>query len=159
LARVSTRWGSLVARVRTSGELARGAVFVPIHWSDTNSSDARIGALVNPVVDAISGEPEFKHTPVRVEPMRVEWDGGLCVREHPDSAVAPAVTWWTRVRGDDFLRYEIAGREKLFSRGSESRAEREAWAHRFLGAPSQDSSYLDYEDAASGLYRAAHISG
>ena len=159
LARVATRWGSLVARLRTSGEQARGAIFVPIHWSATNSSDARVGALVNPVVDAISGEPEFKHTPARVEPMRVEWHGVLYVRDHPDNAVAPDVTWWTRIRGNDFLRYEIAGREKLFSRGEDSRGHREAWVHKLLGAPSKDSSYVDYEDASSGLYRAAHLSG
>jgi assimilatory nitrate reductase catalytic subunit len=159
LARVSTRWGSIVARLRTSGELARGAVFVPIHWSATNSSDARVGALVNPVVDAISGEPEFKHTPARVEPMRVEWYGALYVRDHPDNAVAPDVTWWTRIRGNDFLRYEIAGREKLFGLGDAARANREGWVRKLLGAPSKDSSYVDYEDAASGLYRAAHISG
>jgi assimilatory nitrate reductase catalytic subunit len=94
-----------------------------------------------------------------VEPMRVEWHGVLFVRDHPDSAVAPDVTWWTRVRGNDFLRYEIAGREKLFSPGGETRAHREAWAHKVLGAPSKDSSFIDYEDAASGLYRAARISG
>ena len=41
--------GLLVARLRTSGEIARGAIFVPIHWSAANSSDARVGALVNPV--------------------------------------------------------------------------------------------------------------
>jgi len=159
LARVSTRWGSIVARLRTSGELARGAIFVPIHWSAANSSDARVGALVNPVVDAISGEPEFKHTPARVEPMRVEWYGALYVRDHPDSALAPDVTWWTRIRGNDFLRYEIAGREKLFSLGDAARAQREDWVRKLLGAPAKDSSYVDYEDAASGLYRAAHISG
>ena len=159
LARVSTRWGSMVARLRASGEIARGSVFVPIHWSAANSSDARVGALVNSVVDAISGEPEFKHTPARVEPLRVEWHGVLYVRDHPDSAIAPEVTWWTRVRGNDFLRYEIAGRETLFSRADDSRMLRETWARQVLGAPSKDSSYIDYEDVTSGLYRAAHISG
>src|SRR4029079_2597100 len=122
-------------------------------------SDARVGALVNPVVDPVSGEAEFKHTPVRVDPMRVEWHGVLYLRDHPDSAVAPDVTWWTRIRGNDFLRYEIAGREKLFSRGGDSREYPEAWVHNLLGAPSPHSTCLDYEDAASGLYRAAHISG
>ena len=33
LVRVSTRWGSLVARLRLSGEMPRGMIFVPIHWS------------------------------------------------------------------------------------------------------------------------------
>jgi assimilatory nitrate reductase catalytic subunit len=91
--------------------------------------------------------------------MRVEWYGVLYTRDPPDNAIAPDVTWWTRVRGEDFLRFEIAGRDKLFSHGGGSREYREAWVHNLLGAPSRDSSYLDYEDVASGLYRAAHISG
>ncbi|MFI4981146.1 MAG: molybdopterin oxidoreductase family protein, partial [Nevskiales bacterium] len=64
LARISTRWGAAVARVNSSREQRRGNLFLPIHWSDANAADARAGALVNPVVDPVSGEPEFKHTPV-----------------------------------------------------------------------------------------------
>jgi assimilatory nitrate reductase catalytic subunit len=160
LARVSTRWGSLVARLRTSGEMTRGAVFVPIHWSAANSSDARAGALVNPVVDAISGEPEFKHTPARVEPMRVEWYGVLYLRDDAsaaETAAATDVTWWTRIRGDGFVRYELAGRDKLLDRVPTARARREAWAHTLLGATANKGNFLDYEDTASGIYRAAYI--
>ena len=179
LARVTTQWGSLVARLRTSGEIARGAMFVPIHWSASNSSDARVGAIVNPVVDAISGEPEFKHTPARVEPLSVEWYGVLYVRDESlaigaqvdgvstaqetralaGPAGAPDTTWWARVRGDGFLRYEIAGRDKLFDRSTDARAHREAWARKLLGVAGNGTQYLDYEDSASGLYRAAHIAG
>ena len=39
------------------------------------AADARVGPLVNPVVDPISGEPEFKHTPARVAPFVVAWQG------------------------------------------------------------------------------------
>ncbi len=162
LARVTTHWGSLVARLRTSGEIARGSVFVPIHWSASNASDARVGALVNPVVDPISGEPEFKHTPARVEPMRVEWYGVIYLRDgaaSPESSSSDRVTWWARVRGDGFLRYEIAGRNKLFDSAPDSRARREGWARQMLGVPPTASAgdYLDYEDASSGIYRAAYI--
>ena len=73
LVRVATRWGSLIARLRISGEMPRGMMFVPIHWSGEFSSDARVGALVNPIVDPISGEPELKHTPARVTPFVVSW--------------------------------------------------------------------------------------
>jgi assimilatory nitrate reductase catalytic subunit len=73
LARVTSRWGAMVARVTHGGGIARGSVFVPIHWSGQTASDARVGALVNPVVDPVSGEPEFKHTPVRSNPSCVEW--------------------------------------------------------------------------------------
>ncbi len=67
LAQLVTRWGRMVVRARCSGDVARGSVFAPMHWNDCYTSQGRVGALVNPVVDPISGEPEFKHTPVRVE--------------------------------------------------------------------------------------------
>jgi len=156
LARVETRWGTLVARLRTSGQMARGAIFTPIHWSATNSSDSRVGAVVNPVVDPVSGEPEFKHTPARVEPFPVEWHGVLYVRDDlTGPPVAPDVTWWTRIRGDGFLRYEVAGRQKLFRQTP--RPEREAWGRAILKVSEGRGDFLDYEDSAGGIYRAAYI--
>ena len=80
----------------------------PIHWSAENASQGRAGALVSAIVDPISGEPEFKHTPAGVEPFPVEWYGFILSRT-PLSITD--VTWWTVVRGKGFLRYELAGRE------------------------------------------------
>jgi assimilatory nitrate reductase catalytic subunit len=146
LARVSTRWGSLIARARISGEIPRGTVFVPMHWSDAYASEARVGALVNPAVDPISGEPEFKHTPARVEPFLVEWHGVVLTRR----AIATlAVTWWTLIRGTGFLRYELAGRRRP--------ADWSEWVRPLLEARSLESDYLEYSDAASGIYRAAYV--
>jgi assimilatory nitrate reductase catalytic subunit len=139
LVRVTTQWGSLVARLRTSGEITRGTMFIPIHWSAHNASDARVGALVNPAVDPESGEPEFKHTPARVEPFRVDWYGFLLSRR---PLAALETTWWTQINGTGFTRYELAGR-----------GESSSWASRFLGTPHED--HLDYRDAAAGVYRAA----
>jgi assimilatory nitrate reductase catalytic subunit len=146
LARLTTRWGSMVVRVRSSGEIARGTVFVPMHWNDCNASQARVGALVNPVVDSICGEPEFKHTPVRVEPFPVEWYGFLMTRSNLHSL---DVTWWTRINAANCIRFEIAGREVPEAWT--------AWGRSILGAFALDADYLEYEDAASGVYRAAHI--
>jgi assimilatory nitrate reductase catalytic subunit len=143
LVRVSTQWGSLVARLRLSGEIARGALFVPIHWSARNASDARVGAVVNPAVDPESGEPEFKHTPARVEPFRVDWYGFLMSRR-PIATLD--VTWWTEVRGNGFIRYELAGRG--------ARGDFASWARRLLGV-TESADFLDYEDTGTGAYRAA----
>src|SRR3546814_9015765 len=84
LERVTSHWGTLVARVRGSGEMRRGQVFVPIHWNDQFASDARVGTLGNPVVDPVSGQPEFKHTPVRVDEFRVDWPGVAYMRGNVD---------------------------------------------------------------------------
>src|SRR6185437_4624003 len=109
LARVSTHWGSMVVRASISGEIPRGMVFVPMHWSHAYASEARAGALVSPAVDPISGQPEFKHTPARVEPFPVEWHGVVLTR----GAIATTdLTWWTLVRGAGWQRYELAGRTR-----------------------------------------------
>ncbi|MFA6232448.1 MAG: molybdopterin-dependent oxidoreductase [Rhodanobacter sp.] len=146
LARVRSRWGALVARVQHGGGVLAGNVFVPIHWSDQFASDARVGSVVNPVVDAISGEPEFKHTPVRVEPFAVRWYGFALSRQ--PLAIADQ-TYWTSIQGDQFLRYEIAGHQRL--------NDHSAWARAWLGAMDEDADWLEYEDHSSGVYRAAHV--
>jgi assimilatory nitrate reductase catalytic subunit len=144
--RVSTRWGSLVARLRISGDLPRRMIFVPIHWNDAICSDARVGALVNPVVDPVSGEPEFKHTPARVAPFVVAWQGFILSRH---SLVIKDITWWSRVQGTEFLRYELAGR-RVFGDWS-------PWARRVLNATASDADWLEYIDRGTGIYRAAHL--
>jgi assimilatory nitrate reductase catalytic subunit len=146
LARVSTRWGALVARVRMSGDLPRRMAFVPIHWSNAFSSDARVGALVNPAVDPVSGEPEFKHTPARVAPFVVSWQGFILSR---GALAMKDVTWWTVAHGANFERYEIAGR-RVHSNWSR-------WARTLLGAHDTGSDWLEYADAGTGIYRAVHI--
>ncbi|MGA8708441.1 MAG: molybdopterin-dependent oxidoreductase, partial [Steroidobacteraceae bacterium] len=146
LVRVTTRWGSLVARLRTSGEMPRRMIFVPIHWSDTTSSDARVGALVNPAVDPLSGEPEFKHTPAQVAPFVVAWHGFILSRHSP---VLKDVVWWSRIQGVGCRRYELAGRRVP--------GDWSPWARRMLNATALEADWIEYSDRGAGVYRAAHI--
>ena len=143
LARVSSRWGAMVGRVTHGGGIARGGVFVPIHWSGPTASDARVGALVNPVVDPVSGEPEFKHTPVKVEPFVVEWQAFVLSRTAPR---LDTLTWWTRVQGEAYLRFEAAGRGEVDGE----------WARALLGADA-GADWIEYEDRGAGVYRAAYL--
>ena len=148
LARIQSRWGAMVARVRHGGGIPRGSIFIPIHWNDQFSSDARVGALVNPVVDPVSGEPEFKHTPVRVEEFRVNWHGFVLSRR---PLPLDPLTYWTRVQGKAFQRYEFAGRDNV--------AERGAWARALLGVVDDEADWIEYEDRSAGIYHAAHVVG
>jgi assimilatory nitrate reductase catalytic subunit len=148
LARVTSEWGAMVARVQHGGGIARGGIFVPIHWNGQNASDARVGTLVNPAVDPVSGEPEFKHTPVKVERFGVNWHAFVLSRGELD---LDSVAHWTRVQGRSFVRYEMAGRGAITKRG--------AWARDLLGVPAADADWLDYEDSSGGVYRAVHVVG
>src|ERR1017187_2494737 len=100
--------------------------FVPIHWSDSNASDARVGALVNPAVDPISGEPEFKHTPARVVPFVVAWQGFALSRK---PLLVRDATAWSLTPNADCLRYELAGR-RVFGNWSPERFDHHAVRRR-----------------------------
>jgi assimilatory nitrate reductase catalytic subunit len=142
---VITHWGSLVARLRSSGQMPRRMIFVPMHWSDECSANARVGALVSPAVDPLSGQPESKHTPARVASFVVAWQG-FAVSRGP--LLLRDACWWSSMRGDGFMRYELAGR-RVFKDWT-------PWARRLLGAaPAAD--WLEYVDRATGIYRAAYL--
>jgi assimilatory nitrate reductase catalytic subunit len=70
LARVESPRGTALLRVRVSGEARPGLTFAPLHWNAQSAGNARVGTLIAPVVDPVSGQPELKATPVRVRPYR-----------------------------------------------------------------------------------------
>jgi assimilatory nitrate reductase catalytic subunit len=146
LARISSHWGAMIARVQHGGGIARGSAFVPIHWNNQTASDARVGAVVNPVVDPVSGEPEFKHTPVRIDRFPVKWHGFILSRTDLD---LDSLAYWTRVQGKDFARYELAGRNNIEDFGH--------WARELLGVTDDDPDWLEYADKSEGVYRAVHL--
>ena len=149
LALVETRWGHATLRARVTADVAPGGVFVPIHWNDATASDARVGALVNPVVDPISGEPEFKHTPARVSARAMAWYGALLVRGTPRLATTD---WWARAAGEQHARYELAG--------AAAPEDWTAFARELLGGVDGSAgggTWIDAADPAKGSYRAAWL--
>ncbi len=116
LVEIRSVWGSCVLRVTLAQGVRRGQIFAPIHWTEQMASDARIGKVVNPVVDAISGEPEFKHTPVSIQPFHITWQGVLYVREgfeHQIKSSLQTCAWWTKIKTAKAMRYELADRHSI----------------------------------------------
>jgi len=145
LARVSTRWGTMLARARASGDMPAGMLFVPIHWSGPFARESRAGAAVNPVVDSLSGEPEFKHTPARLERIDIRWRGFLLSRRQVN---APDALWWSRSPGDGVHRLEFAGHH--------SAAPDSPWMRQAL-PELQSAEWIEYGDAGAGSYRVALV--
>jgi assimilatory nitrate reductase catalytic subunit len=144
LAVVTSRWGEAVGRVDLDASQQPGSVFLPIHWSETFGRGLSVGSAVNPFTDPVSGEPEFKHTPVRVEPVEAGWQGFALSRRrlHPDGE-----RYWIEVRGDAYWRYELAGDEVPISWRDRARS--------LLGEG--EGEWLELEDRAAGRYRGALI--
>lgn len=143
LARVHSRWGEMIVRVRTNPEQRPGSVFVPMHWGTPLAPRGRVNAAVNPVVDPLSGQPESKHTPVRVQAYRPRWHGFLLSRAAIDP---PAVEYRVSVRDRECWRYELAGEESV-----------EDWPSRARGLLGDESAWewLEFADLGTGRYRGA----
>jgi len=146
LARIESRWGATVARVRMAAGQRRGEIFAPIHWTETASSSGHVGLAVNPARDPVSGQPELKHTPVRVEPYAPKWHGFALSQSDlvPDGA-----SYWARALGAGFVRYELAG--------DAAPADWDVWARRFLGAADRAGEWISYRDTRALQYRFAEL--
>ena len=148
LARVSSPHGELIARVVESPEQQRGSLFSPIHWSSQFARKARVGALIPAITDPISGQPEFKHAPVAIAPYPTAWHGFAISR----AELAPrSETIWSRARGKNSWRYEIAGQEDDCGWPARIRA---ALSNSTLGS---DGDWIEFRDCSARRYRAALI--
>jgi len=106
LAKLSTRYGTESFRVWLSDGQRRGEIFCPIHWNQQFSNAGRVGRLISAAVDPVSGQPEFKHTPVRVETHDTRWAGFLITTATPE---LEELAYWTRIPVAGATLYEIAG--------------------------------------------------
>ncbi|MEJ2181650.1 MAG: molybdopterin-dependent oxidoreductase, partial [Gammaproteobacteria bacterium] len=144
---VKSRWGELTLKARLSDDQPPGTVFVPMHWNLQFASAASVGDVINPALDPVSGQPEFKHTPVSIEPKKFAWRGFiLSRRELPvqDSS------FWVRVVGDKFKRYELAGDSQP--------GDWAQWSRNLLCQSDKNVNWIEYFDGMSN-YRGARLVG
>lgn len=133
----------MLARVVVEVDQRPGSVFVPMHWSDMLARSARADALVNPALDPVSGQPEFKHTPVRVRRFDAAWHGFVLSRMVLDP---PGADYCVEIPGAGHRRYELAGRKLV--------ADWPALARALLG---ESGEWLELTDPAGGRYRGARL--
>ena len=105
LARIRSAHGKAVLRVRLDAGQRRGCVFAPMHWTSRFCAAARVNRSVNAHPDPISGQPELKHTPVRVEAFVAGWHACLLSRH----AVAMEAPYHARTPLGSAWRHEMAG--------------------------------------------------
>jgi len=110
LAQIQSVWGKMLVRVVVTDTLPQGDIFVPMHWTGQFSSQGRMGALVNPVIDPISKQPESKHTPVNIKAFEALWYGFIISR-HP--LIFDGIDYTVLVKGDGFFHYELAGVKRV----------------------------------------------
>jgi assimilatory nitrate reductase catalytic subunit len=145
LAQVRSASGRVLVRVDITDTVTPGEAFVPMHWGSIFASAARVGALIAPAVDPVSGQPELKCTPVSVSRYVPAWYGFVLSRTQLD---LPAHTYRAQSRGPGYWRYELAG--------DDTPADWSVWADTLLGPK---SVRVEFVDTAGGRYRGAHVGG
>jgi assimilatory nitrate reductase catalytic subunit len=144
LASVCSLRGEMLARVQTSDAQQPGSVFAPIHWNRQFTGQGRVGVLAEAVADPISGQPEFKQTPVQVTAYAATWHGFIMTRQALDCGAQSG--YWARVRGKASWRHELAGID----------ADQD-WPARMRGLTGLPGAWIDMQDRSLGRYRGALI--
>jgi assimilatory nitrate reductase catalytic subunit len=142
-ARVTTDHGQCTLKVVVSPRQQRGMLFAPIHWSEANASAARVGALVAPITDPFSGQPEAKATPASILPYEYVFRGFVLSRK---PLKLPEHAWWARATVGGGLGYLIADNADLKGWSS--------WLRAVAG-----EELAEYSDFGGGVYRAASFAG
>ncbi len=106
LATVESPSGRIIVRVLVTERVLPGNAFVPIHWTDQLASSARVDTLIAGNVDPVSGQPELKHTPVRVTRFDAAWYGFAVSTIQPPAVGA---TYQVTARATNGWRTELAG--------------------------------------------------
>ena len=143
LVRVDSAYGHAVLRVRLDPGQRPGNVFAPMHWTDQFSPAGRVNPVVNGDVDPVSGQPELKHTPVRIAPYAARWHGFILSAER----LSPSLAEWSAIfPSGEAWRHELAGQ-----------ADPALEFARLRNACTVPGAWLVLQDSAHALFRAALI--
>lgn len=139
LVEISSDWGKVIVRIDITERQRKDEIFIPLHWNDQFSAKARVDAVVNPHVDPISGQPEFKHTPINIKQVQHKWFGFLLSREEYN---IKDVEYWAKLREQDNWRLEFSNHESYDL----------TWFKQFID---EDDKYewVEYEDELTDSYR------
>ncbi|MBR0660790.1 nitrate reductase [Neoroseomonas oryzicola] len=145
LVKAETPTGSAVMRLARDAGQRRGTAFVPMHWTAQFAPAARINAALIAATDPVSGQPELKHSPLRVVHYAAHWHGFLIGPQRLDADIA---AWCAAmpVEGGGW-RHELAGEEPPA----------EAFARLRGLLPAEE--WVMLEDPAAGIFRAAALAG
>jgi assimilatory nitrate reductase catalytic subunit len=119
-----------------------------MHWTDAYAPAGRANPLVGAAMDAISGQPEFKHTPARIAAYRETWRGFFIGRT---ALAAPKDVdlVWRRTPAEACHLHEFAGR------GDD--AEQKMVSAALSGSSRPARQLVQFEDKAAGALRQAAI--
>ena len=105
LVRLENKHGSALVRALVTDRQQRGAVFVPMHWSDRYSATGRVNALVRAATDPYSGQPALKMAQVTATAANACLYGFAVSSQRP---TLDGADYWAIAEAEGGWRVEIA---------------------------------------------------
>jgi len=146
LVRIVSPHGTAIVRALVTERQQKGSIFVPMHWTDQQTAEGRIGAAVFPAVDPISGQPGLKFSGARIEPFDAAWYGFAVLRNRPETIRAD---YWALARAEGGWRIELAGAQPV--------EDWIAYAAGLIGS-GENLETLSYSDQDQASFRLATFS-
>ncbi len=97
--------GQCQVRAEITTDVAPNQLFIPIHWNNMTASNAKPCSLIAPYTDRLSGQPEFKHTPVNLSPCHYLSEA-VFVTKKP--LKIEGIDYWVRQKVSDGYLYRMA---------------------------------------------------
>ncbi len=147
LVRLENELGNVLVRALLTTRVQPGQIFVPIHWTDQFSSNARIDKLIPAITDPVSGQPASKNSIVSAEKVQMQTYVYAITRHRPSTidadywALAPIKGGW-QIEGA--FTAEISEISDISGR---------------LGLKSTNSDVIEYGDVSTGDLRHAAFEG
>jgi assimilatory nitrate reductase catalytic subunit len=146
LVEVNSAQGKVILRALVNDSQRRGSVFAPMHWNDQFASCAAVDRVVNAFADPVSGQPEFKHTPVRVAPYNAVWYGFVLSRDYIETDSA---SYWARSKRQSLWHYELAG--------NQAADDWSGYARQLLQSGGEGGEWSELFDSSLRTYRGARF--
>jgi assimilatory nitrate reductase catalytic subunit len=73
IVKVSNKRGSLVLTAQLSDEVQASQTFIAMHWGSQFMHGLGVNALMPPIFDKTSKQPELKHTAIKIEKLELPW--------------------------------------------------------------------------------------
>lgn len=109
IACVQTARGMCVVKAIITSDVEQGTLFIPMHWSLSNSSAANVGSLVHDLCDPVSGQPDLKGTPASIGPCTIRHFGYALSRKRLENVEQdPRIAYWSRSKIEEGYAYALA---------------------------------------------------
>lgn len=128
-----------------------GQVFVPMHWSDKNSSHGRVNRMVPAVTDPVSGQPALKSASVAIEKLSAYAWVEICSTMAVDAELSHghAVSFWSVAKDEHCLVYQVAV----------DTSEALDWLLDLVRQVNESSKDIVFEDSLTSVVRGRGYSG